>query len=136
MGNVKKNVESFYSLNVLKANAKFKETSKSLGGASKVLLSGAKEIDLNETWLKFLKLALDNNVRNEEKQKQAYKLLAEICKPNHISEKFSPFYILQGLKRGNSKINELINGKKASPKAEGMKPSLGVSREQNNLQNK
>ena len=129
-------MESFYSINVLKANAKFKETSKSLGGASKVLLSGAKEIELNETWVKFLKLALDNNSRNVEKQKEAYKLLAEICKPNHISRKFSPFYILQGLNRGNIKIEILINGKKAAAKADGMKPSLGVSREQNNLQNK
>lgn len=123
-------VDSFYKVNVLNVNKKAKETGKSLGGASKIVLSISKEIGLNPKWNAFLTIALSNN--KTAQQKKAYELLGQICKPNHISKGYSAFYILQGLNRGNSKIVEFIDGKKESPSAEGLKNSVGVSRQQNN----
>lgn len=112
----KSSVETFYQVNVLATNKKAKETGKSLGGASKIVLSISKEIGLNSNWVEFLTIALSN--QKTQKQKKAYELLQEICKPNHKSGSYSAFYILQGLNRGNGKVVELISGKPVAPKAE------------------
>jgi hypothetical protein len=110
-----KNTETFYAINVLAVNVKIKETGKSLAGASKIVLTLSKDINLNSDWIQFLQIAIGNS--KSTKQKEAYELLKSICKPNHISKKYSAFYILQGLNRGNGKIVELLKGKKPSPQA-------------------
>jgi arsenate reductase-like glutaredoxin family protein len=95
-----------YKKDVNETNKKLKELVKTLGGARKHLLDNAKDIELNENFIKFLELTIGQSDVNNK----AYKVLQKATRTT-AKEKVPVYYVLQSCNwLTNAKIeNVFIN---------------------------